>query len=162
MSATPGDASSSGRFVRAATKSLGPIDVDCAEWERDMPSEQWSTGKLVRTTQAAPPVEGPFVAADSLELQIALRIEPSMSPARAFVVATRLVAAALVHDLGHGIVCDPKRSAAQEDQVLIVLTPQRPSPNTVARLEKLAEVVRQAANDASGVAINSIHIVRAA
>lgn len=162
MSATPGDASPSGRFVRAATRSQGPVDVDCAGWERDVPVDQWSTGKLLRTTQAGTPVDGAFVTTDALELQIALRIEPGLSPAGAFVIATRLFAAALAHDLGHGLACDPDRSAAQEDQVLIVLTPQQTNPDAAARLAKLAEVVREAAKNARGIAVNSVDIVRAA
>ena len=162
MSSTPGDEISSGRFTRAATQPLKPVDVDCTGWEHDALPNQWSTGKLVRATQAMPPVEGAFVGMGSLELEIALRVEPGMNPAGAFVTATRLLAAVLAHELAHGLTCDPNRSAAQEDRVVIVLTPQRPNPNAAARLEQLADVVRQAAQDASGVALNSVHIVRAA
>jgi hypothetical protein len=150
-----------GNLTRPLSASLGPITVDCSSWDADMPPDRWSTGKLAsvpRVAQQGPP--GAFIPAEYLE--IALRILPGAKAAEAFAIATQVFAAVLAHDLGHGLVYDRARSGAKEDRFVIVLTPGQSGPSAEARLEMLAEAIRYAMREATGIALSEVRIRRAA
>ncbi len=148
---------------RPVSASLGPLTVDCSSWDADLSPVQWSTGKLAsvpRVAQQGP--QGAFIPAESLDLEIALRILPGANASEALEIATTLFTAILMHDLGHGLVYDRARSGAKEDRFVIVLTPGQPGPNAEARLEMLAEVIRSAMSEASGIALSAVRVRRAA
>jgi hypothetical protein len=125
-------------------------------------NEKWSSGRLVNATRSQPPVEGPFNTAGSLDLEIVIQIDAGVDPARAFAIATQLATGMHSHDPGLALTYDPARSRVEEGRVVIVLTPSRPGPDSVARLEKIAEGVRKAAAAAVGIALKGVRVLRAA
>jgi len=152
-----------GSFTRPASATLGPVTVDCSTWDADAPPVQWSTGNLAsvpRVAQQGP--QGAFIPAESLDLEIALRILPGANASEALEIATTLFAAILMHDLGHGLVYDRARSGAKEDRFLIVLTPGQSGPSAEARLEMLAKAIRSAMSEAAGIALSEVRVRRAA
>jgi hypothetical protein len=60
MNEKPLDDTSTGRLIRAASKSICPPALDCSAWDAENPSDKWSTGKLVSETKSLPEVEGAF------------------------------------------------------------------------------------------------------
>jgi signal transduction histidine kinase len=152
-----------GRLTRPASRSLAAITVDCKTWDTEVPADRWSTGKLASVPRGAHAgAQGAFTPAESLDLEIALRISPGAKAAEAFAIATQLFAAVLAHDLGHGLTYDRGRSGVAEDRVVIVLTPGQSDPNVEARLEKLAEAIRSAMSEAAGIALSKVRVRRAA
>jgi hypothetical protein len=152
-----------GSLTRPVSASLGPLTVDCSSWDADIPPDRWSTGKLASVPRVAQQgSQGAFIPAESLDLEIALRILPGANASEALEIATTLFAAILMHDLGHGLVYDRARSGAKEDRFVIVLTPGQSGPSAEARLEMLAEVIRYAMREATGIALSEVRIRRAA
>lgn len=162
MNDDPREDGSSGRLIQAATKSVAPVTVDCAGWDAGIPAEQWSSGKLVSVTRSLSAAGKEFTAAGSLELEIALRIEPEVNPPQAFALAAQLVAEIIACDPGLRLTYVPDRFRAEEGRVVIVLIPSRPGPDAESRLGKIAEVIRKATGEAGGIALNEVRILRAA
>jgi hypothetical protein len=153
---------SSGRLVRAATKSILPPPVDCSAWDAEIPSERWSTGKFVSVTKSQPATKGPFTTSKSLSLEITLRLAPGVDAARAFTLAVGLVGDLLTYDPPLGLTYDAARLRAENGRVTLVLTPTRPGPDAMARLEKIAGVIQTAADKMSGFALNGVRVLQAA
>lgn len=155
--------SSFGRLTRPPSTSLAPIRLDCSTWDADVPPDRWSSGTLASVPRIAHAEgKGAFIPADNLDLEIALRILPSAKAVDGFAVATQLLAAVLTHDQAHGLTYDRARSGAKDDRVVIVLTPGQADPNAEACLEKLAETIRVAMNEAAGIALSEVRVRRAA
>jgi hypothetical protein len=162
MNEKPRDDTSIGQLIRAASKSIRPPVLDCSGWDAENPSEQWSTGKLISVTKSLPAVEGSFTLVDSLSLEIALRLDPGVDPARAFTLAVGLIGDLLTYDPSLGLCYDAARSRSENSRVTLVLTPTRPGPDAAARLEKIAGVIQKAADKVAGFALNGVRILPAA
>jgi len=157
------NAGSPGRLTRLATQSRGLVTVDCSTWDAEAPDAPWSSGKLRSVPRPSPPiVPGPFLAAGALQLEIALEIDPGTNPAEALTAATALVAAVFTHDLAHGLTYDPTRTRADATRAVIALVLPQPEPTAEARLEKLADVIRKVINEASGIGLGAVRVLRAA
>jgi hypothetical protein len=153
--------SSAGRLNRAV-RSVAPVTVDCSGWDADIPAKQWSTGKLVSVTTSQPGVEGAFTPVDLMDLEVVLRIEPGVKPAHAFAIAAQLVTTVVTQDPGLALTYNPARSRETDGGVVIVFSPARASSDMEARLEKIAEAIRQTPNEGDGIALNGVHVQRAA
>jgi hypothetical protein len=162
MNEKPRDDTSTGRLIRAASKSICPPALDCSGWDAEIPTEQWSTGKLLSVTKSLPAVEGSFTLADSLRLEIALRLDPGVDPARAFTLAVGLIGDLLTYDPALGLSYDAARSRAENGRVMLVLTPTRPGPDAMSRLEKIAGVIKKVADKVAGFALNGVRVLQAA
>jgi hypothetical protein len=132
MSPIPPDGMSTGRFVRAYTVALPPIEVDCSGWEADIPPEQWSTGRFESVCVSLPAVVGEFVPAPEEHFEIAVRFAPDADPARVEQVVGRVMAA--VHAAAPDL--DLTRAPTGGDVVIAVTGPAD------ARIETVAEAVR--------------------
>jgi hypothetical protein len=64
MTPTPPDQWSTGRLVPATADVPGTIEVDCSNWEADIPAGEWSTGQFISACQSTPGLAGDFATAD--------------------------------------------------------------------------------------------------
>lgn len=160
MSEKPREDWSSGRMIRTDIKSVGPFAVDCSGWDKDTPAERWSKGKLRSVTRSLPLIKG-FTPADSVYLEIVLKLDASADPAQVFTLATRLLADVIAFDPTLKLTYDPVRSRAEEGRVTIALNPGRPGTDITGKLDKITAVIRKAAGEASGVTLNGVRIRKA-
>ncbi len=135
---TPNDRSS-GKFVRVG-KPIAPVDVNCSAWNRSAGPR--SRGKLVGVAQHLPPVEGEFVPAPAVWLELIVSFETATPPGRVIEHANRLIAAAAHAAPELGLTYDFTHSRTENDDVVIALSPR--SATAAARLDAVAEVIRRA------------------
>jgi len=153
---------SEGRFDRKRIKALPtPFEVDCSDWMSEIPAEDWKTGRLKRDCQALPPVEVSFNASPLAALEIALTMEPHLTPERAFLLAARLIAALDNVAPEIGVTYDPQRSRVDEGGVVIVLTVNGPS-DAASSVELFSNLVRETLRDQPDAKLSAIHFARAA
>jgi hypothetical protein len=148
-----------GKLAHGAMSSLGPLVVDCGQWDSDIPAGAWSTGQFQTANRSLPAMACEMNASGMPYLEINLRLDSDVLPERAFMLATEWITSVQrsVPDLA--LTYDPTHSRSQNGMVVIALVPNTDDP---ARLERVAQTVRQAGKSCPGATLNSVQWSRAA
>ncbi|MBX9627318.1 MAG: hypothetical protein K2X82_26180 [Gemmataceae bacterium] len=140
-----GDRSTGTFLTKSVTRPA--VGVDAAGWTGTS-SGGWTSGEFVTRNATREPVSvdcsGWGAGTADAALELVVTFDAGTPPAAVFEHTKKLVeaAAAAVPDLG--LTYDFARSRAEGDDVVVVLTPRRPTADARQRLREVAEVVRQA------------------
>lgn len=152
---------SGGRFESPSHQSGPPTEIDCSDWEPDIPAEQWSSGRLVRVCQSLPLVTSEFSPAAETRLEIAVQLAPEAAAEHVFLFATRMIAAIHDADPGLRLAYDAVRSRAAPGEVVIALTPED-SGATGQRLEAITDAIRNVVAEFPQSKLNGVRLNPAA
>jgi hypothetical protein len=161
MTKDPYEGWSRGRLVGVNRPTRPPVEVDCSEWDSEIPAEKWSRGRLVSVTQSLPLAEGEFEPAPDVHLLVVLQLAPGVVPAKVFLLAAQLIEAVREADPGLRLSYDFDASRTDAGIVTIALTPATPT-DAEARLQAIAEVVRGVAAEFREATLNDVRLARAA
>lgn len=130
-----------GKLRRVGTW-VPPVEVDGSTWARAAGPR--SRGKLVSAAQHLPPVEAKFIPAPPAWLELVVSFEATTPPVKVFEHTRQLVTAATGAVPELRLAYDLTRSRAENDDVVIALTPRDPA-GAAERLAAATEAIRREA-----------------
>lgn len=148
-----------GKLAHEARPSLGPLVVDCGAWDSEIAAGAWSTGRFQTANRSLPAMTCEVNAPCRPYLEINLRLDSDVRPERAFMLATEWITSVQQSVPDLALTYDPTHSRSQNGMVVIALVPNTDDP---ARLERVAQTVRQAGKSCRGATLNSVEWSRAA
>ena len=148
-----------GKLSHEASPTLGPLTVDCSQWDAEFADGSWSKGRLQTANRSLPTMACELNATGKQYLEINLRLDSDVPPERAFMLATELITSVQQSMPDLALTYDPTHSRSQNGMVVIALVLNTDDP---ARLEQVARTVRQAGKSCRGATLNSVEWSRAA